>query len=318
MAQQNSSYVGIDVSKDSLDVFVRPEGQTWTLPYNQKNLNILVRQMCTLNPALIVLEASGGYEQRLLETLCRAGLPVARVSPRRVRAFARAAGLLAKTDRLDAAVLAHFGEVMQPPCYQLPDERQTRLRELVRRRRQLLDMRTAEKNRLRTASPQLREDIRMHIDWLSREVKRLDEEINRLLDQIPEWREKAALLGTVPGVGRVTAATLLAELPELGQADRKEIAALAGLAPISHESGRRRRKRRIQGGRAAVRSVLFMATLAAVRFNPVFRRRYERLLARGKEKMVALTACMRHLLVVLNAMARHNRSWNPALMGQAA
>ncbi|RMH40633.1 MAG: IS110 family transposase [Gammaproteobacteria bacterium] len=315
MSQASALYVGIDVSKKVLDVVIGPEGEAWSVSYNPLGLQELVRRLRAVRPALIVVEATGGYERRLLEVLCLARLPVARVNPRRVRAFARATGLLAKTDRLDARVLARFGEAVKPRPYTLPDEQQQYLKDLVRRRQQLLEMRTAEINRLDTAPTRIQGQIQEHIRWLEEQIKQVDQGIDDLIGQVPEWNERVNILKSVPGVGKVTAATLAAELPELGQADRREIAALVGVAPMSNESGQRRGKRRIRGGRPAVRSVLFMATLAAIRSNPVLRRRYRRLLERGKEKKVALAACMRYLLVVLNAMIRHHQPWNPALCG---
>ncbi|HHS98239.1 MAG TPA: IS110 family transposase [Chloroflexi bacterium] len=315
MSQESDLYVGIDVSKTMLEVVIGLEGEAWSVAYEPQGLRELVQRLRAVKPALIVVEATGGYERRLLEVLCLARLPVARVNPRRVRAFARATGLLAKTDRLDARVLARFGEAVKPRPYTLPDERQQYLKELVRRRRQLLEMRTAEANRLDTAPARIQGQIEEHIRWLEKQIEQVDQEIDDLIDQVPEWKKKVDILRSVPGVGKVTAATLAAELPELGQADRKEIAALVGVAPMNNESGQRRRKRRIQGGRPAVRNVLFMATLAAVRSNPVLRQRYQRLLERGKEKKVALAACMRYLLTVLNAMIRRHQPWNPTLCG---
>lgn len=315
MSQVSHPYVGVDVSKERLEVAVGPEGEVWSVAYTPSGLQKLVRRLRAVEPALIVVEATGGYERRLLEAVCVAGLPVARVNPRRVRDFARATGLLAKTDRLDARVLARFGEAVQPRPYTLPDERQQYLKDLVRRRRQLLEMRTAEVNRLDTAPRRIEKQIREHVRWLEKEIERIEQEIDRWIDQVPEWKEVVEIVESVPGVGRVTAATVVAELPELGRVSGKRIASLGGAAPMSNESGKRRGKRRIRGGRPLVRSTMYMATLAGIRCNPVLRRRYLRLLERGKEKKVALVACMRYLLVVLNAMVRHRQPWNPALCG---
>ncbi len=314
MKELSGPCVGIDVSKETLDMAIGPEGEVETVPYDSEGLLKLVSRLQRAKPALIVVEATGGYERRLVETLCMAKLPVARVNPRQIRAFARAKGLLAKTDQLDARVLAHFGEAIQPSPYTLPDEQQRYLQELVRRRQQLLIMRTAEVNRLDTAPLCIHHRIQEHVRWLEQEIQDVDKEIDNLIDQVPEWKEKVALFESVPGVGRVTAATLVAEVPEMGEANRKEIAALVGYAPMNNDSGQRRGKRRICGGRPAARQVLYMATLAAIRSNPVFRQRYQRFVERGKEKKVAITACARCLLITLNAMARDHQPWNPSLL----
>jgi transposase len=313
MSQASGPYVGIDVSKEALEIAVGPEGEAWSVPYDRDGLREVVQRLRAVKPALIVMEASGGYERRLLERLCAEGLPVARVNPRRVRSFARATGLLAKTDRLDARILARFGEAVKPRPYTPPPKEQQILQSLVRRRRQLLEMRTAEISRLDTAPDCIRGQIEEHIRWLEKEVERIEKEIDGWIDRVPEWKEKVKIAESIQGIGRVTAATVVAEVPELGKVNRKEIASLTGYAPMSNESGQRRGKRRIQGGRPLVRSVVYMATLSAIRCNPVIRRRYQELLARGKEKKVALTACARYLLVILNAMIRDHQPWNPSL-----
>jgi len=313
MSEVEVLYVGVDVSKDTLEVALGKDGQIQPFPNNSKGLRRVVNLLKKFESVLVVVEASGGWERPLLEALCSNGIPVARVNPKRVRQFARAAGHLAKTDRLDARVLAHFGEAMKPAPYTLPDQRRRDLVDLVRRRRQLLDMRTAELNRLNTASHKIKERIQRHIKWLNEEIKAVEKEIDDLIDQIPEYKEKVEVLESTPGVGRVTAVTLVAELPELGKINRKQIAALVGVAPMNNDSGNRRGKRKMKGGRDAVRDTLYMATMAATRFNPSIRKRYRNLLDRGKEKKVALGACMRHLLVTLNVMVRNLSPWDPAL-----
>ena len=247
----------------------------------------------------------------LVADLALAKLPVAVVNPTRVRQFARATGQLAKTDRLDAQVLAHFAQAVQPHARPLRTPEEEHLTALVTRRRQLVTMLTAEKNRRISTRPQLLQRLEKHVQWLEQELKSLEEEIARFIDDNPLWEEKNAVLRSTPGVGPVTASTLLAELPELGTLNRQKIAALVGVAPVNKDSGKKRGKRRVFGGRAAVRRTLYMAALNAVRFNPVIRSFYERLLRRGKEKKVALTACMRKLLVILNAMLRDRRTWQP-------
>jgi transposase len=265
-----------------------------------------------LHPTLIVLEATGGFELVLVAELAAAHLPVAVTNPRQVRNFARATGKLAKTDKLDAQVLAHLAATLRPTPRPLPSEHEEHLTALLTRRRQIVDMLTVEKNRLHTVRPTMRSDIEEHIAWLLAKLARLDEEIDRFIQATPLWKAKDALLQSAPGIGRITAGTLLAMLPELGRLNRQEIAALVGLAPVNKDSGKKRGKRRIFGGRASVRSVLFMATLSAKKYNPVIKKFYEHLLAQGKEKKVALTACMRKLLVILNAMLRSNQAWRMA------
>lgn len=309
---QSRPHVGIDISKARLDITVHESGEQWVEWYDGPGLARLVARLKALQPARIVLEASGGLEARLVVELAAASLAVAMVNPKRVRDFAKAKGLLAKTDRLDAGALAHFAAALQPPLTRLPSEDEQRLAELVTRRRQVVEMLTAEQNRLRTAPARLRERIGRHIAWLEAELNALNTDIHDFIGQHPHWQDDADRLDSVPGIGPVTAATLLADLPELGQLNRKRIAALVGVAPFNHDSGRRRGQRRIRGGRTAVRNVLYMATLSATRFNPVIRAFYERLRRAGKEKKVALTACMRKLLTILNAMICHQQAWRQA------
>jgi transposase len=299
-----SSYVGIDVSKDRLDIAVLGEKQTWQVDNSPVGIAPLVKQMKELQPELIVVEATGGYQRNVLEALFHAGLAVAVVNPARVRQFARASGLLAKTDKLDAFVLAEFGRKMQPRRYEGKSEAEKQLSALLVRRKQLEEMLKAEQNRLRTISPSLRGSVERIIAILKEEKKRLDEQIQHFLKEQKAWQEQTEILSSAPGVGPVTTATLLAELPELGKMDRKKIAALVGVAPMNYDSGRKRGYRKTKGGRANVRSVLYMSTLVATRHNPLIRAQYQQLLKRGKEKKVALTACMRKFLTILNAMQR--------------
>jgi transposase len=269
----------------------------------------VVERLATLHPALIVLEATGGMEIPLTSALATAGLPVVVVNPRQVRDFARASGLLAKTDALDAQVLAQFAEVMRPQPRLLPDPEARALAALLTRRRQLVEMLTAEKNRLLSASSSIRKSLRAHITWLERELQRTDTDLTTAIQQSPVWREKDELLRSVPGVGPVLTSTLLANLPELGTLTNKQIAALVGVAPLNRDSGTLRGRRTVWGGRAQVRAVLYMSAIVAARFNPVIRSFYQRLQRAGKAKKVALTACMRKLLTILNAMLKNRTSW---------
>jgi transposase len=299
-----SSYAGIDVSKSRLDIAVLGEEREWQVDNTQVGIANLVQQMQELQPELIVVEATGGYQRAVVEALFQAGLPVAVVNPARVRQFARACGLLAKTDKLDARVLAEFGQRVQPRQYEGKNEAEKQLSALLVRRKQLEEMLKAEQNRLRTIAPSLRGSVERMIAVLKEEKKRLDEQIREAMNQQKAWQEQSEILRSAPGVGPVTTATLLAELPELGKMDRKKIAALVGVAPMNYDSGRKRGYRKTKGGRGEVRSVLYMATLVATRRNPVIRTQYQHLLKRGKEKKVALTACMRKFLTILNAMQR--------------
>jgi transposase len=304
-------FVGIDVAKAALDVAVSPTAERWTLAYTEREVAGLVTRLTALDPALVVLEATGGLEGPLAGALAAAGLPVVVVNPRQVRDFAKATGRLAKTDALDAAVLAHFAAVVRPTPRPLPDAATQSLAALVTRRRQLVEMLTAERNRLGSAPRVLRAEIQAHITWLKRRLGRLDADLHQAIRTSPVWRVQDDLLQSVPGVGPVLSATLLASLPELGRLDRKAIAALVDVAPLNRDSGTLRGRRRVWGGRAAVRAVLYMGTLVAVRHNPVLRAFYQRLRAAGKLPKVALTACMRKLLTILNAMLKHQRPWNP-------
>jgi transposase len=299
-----SSYVGIDVSKDRLDVAVLGEERGWQVDNTQAGIAPLVQQMQGVGPKLIVVEATGGYQRGVVDALFHAGLPVAVVNPARVRQFARACGLLAKTDKLDAQVLAVFGQRVQPKLYEGKSEAEKQLSALLVRRKQVEEMLKAEQNRLRTTLPSLKSSVERSIAFLKQEKKILDEQIQRFLREQEAWQDQTEILSSAPGVGMVTTATLLAELPELGKMDRKKIAALVGVAPMNYDSGKKRGYRKTKGGRTNVRSVLYMSTLVATRYNPVIRTQYQLLLKRGKEKKVALTACMRKFLIILNAMMR--------------
>ena len=307
MATSSAAYVGIDVSKDRLDVAVLGEKQEKQADNTPQGIAGLVQQMLGLQPELIVVEATGGYQRAVVEALFWAGLAVAVVNPARVRQFARACGLLAKTDKLDAQVLAVFGQKIQPRRYASKSEAGKQLSALLVRRRQLEEMLKAEQNRLRTISQSLRGSVERIIACLKEEKKTLDEQIQQFVAQQEAWQEQTEILGSVPGVGKVTTATLLAELPELGKMDRRKIAALVGVAPMNSDSGKKRGYRKTKGGRGDVRSVLYMSTLVATRYNPRIRAQYQQLLKRGKLKKVALTACMRKFLTILNAMVRNRQ-----------
>jgi transposase len=304
MATSSETYVGIDVSKDRLDVAVLGEEQEKQVDNSTQGIAQLVVWMLELQPKLIVVEATGGYQRAVVEALFWTGLVVAVVNPARVRQFARACGLLAKTDKLDAQVLAVFGQRVQPRRYMGKSEAEKQLSALLVRRKQVEEMLKAEQNRLRTTSPSLKSSVERIIAILKEEKKILDEQIRELMNEQKAWQEQTEILTSAPGVGMVTTATLLAELPELGKMDRKKIAALVGVAPMNYDSGKKRGYRKTKGGRTEVRHVLYMSTLVATRYNPLIRAQYQHLLNRGKEKKVALTACMRKFLTILNAMVR--------------
>jgi len=306
-------FVGIDVSKDRLEVYVRPTGERLTVASDEAGITQLLGRLQVLQPSVIVLEATGGYEARVAAALAHAGLPVAVVHPRQVRDFARATGQLAKSDGLDAAVLAHFGEAVSPPVRPLPNAQAQALAELVTRRRQLVEMLTAELNRQQQARQRLVQTrLQRHVTWLRAAIAELEEDITRLIRSSPVWREKENVLTSAPGIGDVTAHALIAELPELGRLSRRRIASLAGLAPFIRESGRWKGRRMIRGGRAHVRRALYMATVVAIRYNPPIGDFYRRLIGAGRPKKLALIAAMRKLLTVLNAMLRDSRKWQTA------
>jgi transposase len=289
-------FVGIDVAKARLDIALRPTGERWAVTNDDAGIAVLVPRLQQIAPQLIVLEATGSYQRAVVAALAAAGLPVAVVNPRQARDFAKATGQLAKTDALDARALAHFAEAVRPIPRPLPDTQADELRALLARRRQLVTMRTAEQNRLGSAPPRLQPDIQAHITWLNTRLTTLDDDLDTTLRASPVWQEREELLRSVPGIGPVCARTLLLDLPELGTLSRQRLAALVGVAPLNRDSGTLRGSRTTWGGRAHVRTTLYMSTLVAVRYNPVLKRFYERLCAAGKAKKVALTACMRKAL----------------------
>ena len=308
---QESIYAGIDVAKDRLDLAVRPSGAVRTVTYDADGIRGLVSELQSLRPSAVVLESTGGLELPLAGALAAASLPVVVVNPRQVRDFARATGRLAKTDVLDAQVLAHFAEAVRPAVRPLPDSDTQELHSLTARRTQVVEMLVAEKNRLGRASRAVAPRIRSHIQWLEQELEDLDQGLRQTLQRSPVWREQDDLLRSVPGVGPQLSVALLADLPELGTLGRRQIAALAGVAPMNRDSGNMRGRRSVSGGRARVRAVLYMGALVATRYNPVIRSLYQRLLAAGKPKKLALTACMRKLLTILNSMVKSGHRWNP-------
>jgi transposase len=302
-------YAGIDVSKGRLEVAVRPVGERFGVPNDDAGIDELVGRLEERRPALVVLESTGGLERSLVAALAASGLAVAVVNPRQARDFARATGRLAKTDRIDAYVLAHFAEAVRPTPRAVPEEEAYVFRAILARRRQIVEMLTAENNRLGTAPRAVRKRIEAHVRWLEKELKRTDDDLDEAIEQSPTWRENAALLRSVPGVGPVLCRTLLAELPELGTLTHKQLAALVGVAPFNRDSGTMRGRRAVWGGRSGVRAALYMAALVATRHNPQLKEFYERLLAAGKAKKVALVACMRKLLIILNAVLKHRTPW---------
>jgi transposase len=306
---QSQRIVGIDVSKDLLDIATLDQEPPWSVDNDESGIRSLVKKIQPLRPHLIVLEATGGIETAVAAALAAAHLPVAVVNPRQVRDFAKSKGILAKTDRIDARVLAMFGEAVKPPVRALKDEQVQQLGALVTRRRQIVDMLTAEKNRHSQAPISVRKDIKAHITWLEQRLNDIETDLQKAVKESPIWREKDILLQSAPGVGPVLSCSLLARLPELGSLNRKKIASLAGLAPFNRDSGRWRGKRSIWGGRGDVRSVLYMATLTGIRWNSTIRDFYSRLVAAGKEHKVAMTACMRKLLTILNAMVKNGTPW---------
>lgn len=305
----NPIFVGIDISKAYLDVATRPNAKGWRVAHTEVGREQVVAELKALQPELIVLEATGGLELPLAAALAAAGLKLAVVNPRQVRNFAKALGILAKTDALDAQVLAHFADTVRPAVQPLADEATQVLAALLARRRQLVEMLTAEKNRRASALPAVRDHVQRHITWLEQELADVNTDLDQRLRQSPVWVAKQKLLRSAPGVGPVLTLTLLADLPELGRLDRKQIAALVGVAPLNDDSGQQRGRRLIWGGRAEVRNALYMAALSATRFNPVIRTFYQRLRQAGKKFKVAMTACMHKLLTILNAMIRTNTPW---------
>lgn len=315
MEKQNSRelYVGIDVSKKTLAIALQPTDEVWEVKNDSEGIDQLIGQLKILKPRLIIMEATGGYETNSAIELGVAGFAVAIINPRQARDFAKSMGRLAKTDKIDALMLARFGEAIRPEPRELPSEQSIKLQALLVRRRQVVVMLVAEKNRIEMTHPTMKPRVDEHIEWLEKERKDLDNELKNMLQLSPIWREKEKLFRSIPGVGKVLAVTLLADLPELGQLNRKKIAALVGVAPFNCDSGKMHGKRAIWGGRAYVRNSLYMATLSATKWNPIIKEYYQHMKKLGKPTKVALVACMRKLLCILNAMAHTNQPWNPSL-----
>jgi len=308
--REKEVFVGIDVSKDKLDVAVRPSGEIISFSNDEDGISLMVDFIKPLSPLLIVLEATGGLETASVGMLAAKGLPIVVINPRQVRDFAKATGKLAKTDVIDAHVIARFGDAIRPEIRPLKDQETQKLDALITRRRQIVEMITAEKNRLGTATSWTRKDIQNHIAWLEKCLMKADKDLNNLLRKSPVWREKNDILRSTPGVGPVLSMTLLSNLPELGTLNRKQIAALVGVAPLNRDSGLFRGKRKIWGGRASIRSVLYMSVTCAIRFNPLIKKFYQHLRNAGKVHKVAMTACMRKLLIILNTMIKNRTCWS--------
>ncbi len=306
---ETNVFVGVDVSKDSLDVAIGTQKDIITFTNDQKGVDSVVKKLKRIDAQLTVFESTGGYEHLATSCLAEAGLAVVIVNPRQVRNFAKATGILAKTDAIDARVIARFAEAVKPDIRPLKDRATSELTALVTRRRQLIGMIVAESNRLKLANKRNKKDIKDHIRWLQKRLDKIETDIGKTIQNSPIWRCKDNILQSVPGIGPVTSATLICDLPELGVLSSKKIAMLAGLAPLNYDSGKFKGRRRIWGGRAAVRSGLYMATLAAIRCNPAIAGFYQRLLAAGKCHKVAATACMRKLLIIVNAMLRDQTLW---------
>lgn len=302
-------WVGIDISKATLDVYLRPLGKTFQVANKETAISGLIEELQTYSLNLIVLEATGGLETELLIQLQAAQLPVALINPRQGRDFAKAAGKLAKTDAIDAQVLAHFGEALKPQVVAMESDSARQLKELISRRRQVVEIQTAEKNRRDRSRGKALTDIEQHLEYLEQSLKKLNQEIEELTQNNQAWIEKVNLLKTIPGIGQVISTTLVSYLPELGQLTAKQISRLVGVAPINHDSGQHKGKRMINGGRAPVRASLYMGAVVAIRHNPIIKDFYERLLSRGKPKKLAITACVRKMLVILNAMVRDQKPW---------
>ncbi len=309
MTQQVPQWVGIDVSKGTLDVYLRPSGEQFQVPNQDLGIAELVKRLQAFEIEQVIVESTGGLELDVAQALQDANIGVSIINPRQGRDFAKASGKLAKTDSIDAAVLAHFGEAIQPPITVLASDQDRALQDAVARRRQLVEMLSAEKNRRSSLRAKMRQHIERHIQWLDEEIRALDEEIEQLSQTQAEWQSQITLLKSVPGVGPVIATTLIAALPELGRVSDKRISALVGVAPFNRDSGKFRGNRTIWGGRANVRVVLYMGTLTGVRCNPILKAFYEHLLGQGKTKKVALVACMHKLIRILNAIIRDRQPW---------
>jgi transposase len=310
--------VGIDVSKERLDVAVRPSGERFSVANDEGGRVQLRKRLAKLKPERIVLEPTGGYEAHVVQVLVTAKLPVVVVNARQVRQFAQATGRLAKTDRIDAEVLAHFAEAVKPEIREIPDETHRELEALVGRRRQLVEMRASEVKRKQSSPEVVHASIDAVIEVLSRQIDDVDDNLQRVIRSVPAWRDAQERNTSTPGVGRVLSSTMTALVPELGKLNRKQIAALVGVAPLNNDSGKSEGKRTTWGGRAAVRAVLYMASMTAIRFNPAIRAFADRLVAKGKATKVVLVACMRKLLTILNAMARDGTRWTPQLTAAGA
>ena len=309
------TFIGVDIAKDSFEFAVYGDDRHFNMSNDETGIRQAVEQIQKLSPELLVLEATGGYEHPLVAALSIAKLPVVVINPRQVRDFAKATGHLAKTDAIDAAVLAQFAAVIKPDLRPIADADMLLLKEVVSRRQQLVEILVAERNRLGVAhNPSVKAGIQAHIDWLKKRLDETDGELRKQIEESPLWRAKDDLLRTVPGVGPMTSAALLANLPELGSLNRHQIAALVGVAPFNRDSGRMRGKRSVWGGRSSVKATLYMAALSATKWNPAIKTFYERLCDSGKPKKVALTACMRKLLIVLNSMMKNNTAWRCAVV----
>ena len=302
-------FVGIDVGKDVLFVEVRPFGDTLEIPNREDGIADLVKRLRSLEPTLVVMEATAGYETPVAVALYRVGIPVVVSNPRLIRSFARATGRLAKTDKIDAGVIAHFAEVIRPEPRRMDEPHEARLGQLVTRRKQLLRMIVMEKNRVSKGPLEMRKEIQKHLDWLAKELERIDKTLADFIQTSPIWKAKDEILRSVPGIGPVGSHAIMSDLPELGKLNRKQIASLVGVAPMNRDSGNYKGRRSIWGGRAQIRTVLFMVAVVASRCNPVIREFYQRLCDAGKPKKVALTACIRRLLAILNAMMRNGTRW---------
>ena len=315
MRIKRENFIGIDVSKDHLDVAIYPDGEILTVRNTEQEIIYLGKQLKMLHPALVVMEATAGMEILSASLLTREGLGVAVVNPRHVRYFARSKGVLAKTDKIDACILAQYAQAIRPQKRFVLDDNTRQLRALVNRRHQILEMLVSERNRMRFCDASIRNLIKVHIEWLKQEKKQIEAGLSKAIQDRSVWKAKDELIRSAPGVGQILSSTLLAALPELGSLNRKQIAALVGVAPFNRDSGAMRGKRCVWGGRSQVRAVLFMATLSAVRYNPVISEFYDRLINYGKPYKVAMTACCRKLLVILNSMVASEKYWclNPSI-----
>lgn len=306
------NFIGIDISKKKFDVHFLSNGSSQCFDYNSDQINVFIGMVCESRPELIVMEATGGYEIRLAEELLAAGLPVSIVNPKRIRDFAKAIGQTAKTDKIDAQVIARFGATLHPPETEAMDKITRQIRNLTVRKRQLVNMRTAEKNRTEHVQDELiRQSICNIIETIEKEINEIEHQIRILIERSPELKQKTELLQTVPGIGEHTAAALVSGLPEIGSLNRREVAALTGTAPVNRDSGQFRGKRMTGGGRSEIRTLLYMPTLAAICHNPVIKKHYNHLVSSGKNKMTAVIACMRKLIVILNSLVAKNEAWNP-------